>query len=157
MKPTVEEQLQGTCRILESVVRPCVVDPLAVTTLDGLIANLRMLAGAVAGVAGFLRGDNQATARLLTTLRGSMPDVLSAQLARVLHELEPDPTDAAALDERNRRLREILAEAVCGAGLSPDQHEDIVRHMTQRASRVPMRYVATAPAPTPAPAPAAET
>ena len=42
MRPTVEEQLQGTCRVLEKVVAPCVTDAYARTMLGGLIANLRM-------------------------------------------------------------------------------------------------------------------
>ena len=40
MRPTVEEQLLGTCRILEQVVSPCVADPYARTILNGLIGNL---------------------------------------------------------------------------------------------------------------------
>lgn len=149
MRPTVEEQLQGTCRILETVVAPCVADPFARTILDGLVANLRMLTGALPAVPGFLRHDNQATVRLLATLRDSAPSDLAARLTQALAEPEPDATDTAALDERNRRLRELLAEAVCGERLSPDQHRAIVQHMAERASRVPMRYVATAPTPAP--------
>ena len=34
MRPTVEEQLQGTCRILETVVAPCVSESYARTILD---------------------------------------------------------------------------------------------------------------------------
>lgn len=150
MKPTVQEQLQGTCRILETVVAPCVSDPLARTTLDGLVANLRMLAGALPAVAGFLRHDNQATVQLLSALHDSLPAELAARMAPVLDAAEPDPADTAALDERNRRLRELLAEAVCSENLSPEQHRAIVQHMTERASRVPMRYVATAPSQAPA-------
>lgn len=149
MKPTVREQLQGTCRILQTVVAPCVSDPFARTILDGLVANLRMLTEALPAVAGFLRHDNQATARLLETLRDAVPGDLAARLTQALGEEEPDAADADALDERNRRLRELLAEAVCSERLSPDQHRAIVRHMTERASRVPMRYVATAPSPPP--------
>lgn len=150
MKPTVQEQLQGTCRILETVVAPCVSDPLARTTLDGLVANLRMLAGALPAVAGFLRQDNQATVQLLSALRDSLPGELAARMAPVLDEAEPDPVDTAALDERNRRLRDLLAEAVCSENLSRGQHGAVVQHMTERASRVPMRYVATAPSQAPA-------
>ena len=150
MKPTVEEQLQGTCRILESVVAPCVADPFARTILDGLVANLRMLTGAVPAVAGFLRHDNQATVQLLATLRDAVAGDLAARLTQALDDSEPDVADPAALDERNRRLRELLAQAVCSEGLSPDRHRAIVQHMTERASRVPMRYVATAPSPPPA-------
>lgn len=149
MKPTVEDQLQGTCRILETVVAPCVVDPLARTILDGLIANLRMLTGALPAVPGFLRHDNQSTVDLLAALRGSLTGDLAAKLDQALTEPEPDPIDAVALDARNHQLRDLLAQAVCSEGLAPEQHRAIVQHMTERASRVPMRYVATAPSPAP--------
>ncbi|QHE84843.1 hypothetical protein [Hydrogenophaga sp. BPS33] len=149
MKPTAEDQLQGTCRILETVVAPCVVDPLARTILDGLVANLRMLTGALPAVPGFLRDDNQATAQLLATLRGSVPGDLAVQVERALSEPEPDAVDPRALDLRNHQLRALLAQAVCSEDLKPEQHSTIVRHMTERASRVPMRYVATAPTPAP--------
>lgn len=147
MKPTVQEQLQGTCRILETVVAPCVTDPFARTLLDGLVANLRMLTTALPAVPGFLRQDNLATARLLAELRSSLPGELAARVQQALAQPEPDVADAAALDERNRSLRELLALAVCSEGLSPGQHRAILAHMGERASRVPMRYVPTAPAP----------
>ena len=41
MRPTVEEQLEGSCRILETVVAPAVAEPYARTILGNLIANLR--------------------------------------------------------------------------------------------------------------------
>ncbi len=145
MKPSVEDQLQGTCRILETLVAPCVADPFARTMLDGLVANLRMLTGALPALPGFLRQDNQATARLLAALQPSLPSDLAGRVAACLSEAEPDPVDGNALDEANGRLRELLAEAVCSEGLSPEQHRVIVKHMTERASRVPMRYVPTAP------------
>jgi len=47
MRPSVEEQLAGTCRVLEGVVLPAVADPYARTLLAGLIGNLRMLGGAL--------------------------------------------------------------------------------------------------------------
>jgi hypothetical protein len=144
VKPSVQEQLQGTCRILETVVAPCVTDPFARTILDGLVANLRMLSAAAPAVSAFLRDDNQATVRLLQMMRESALGDLAAHLSEVLSEPEPDAANADALDERNRRLRELLAQAVCSEGLSPEQHRAIVQHMSERASRVPMRYVATA-------------
>lgn len=149
MRPSVEEQLQGTCRILEAVVAPCVADPFARTILDSLVANLRMLTGALPAVAGFLRYDNQATVRLLETLRDSDAGDLVVRVTQALGEPEPDAANSVALDARNRQLRELLAQAVCSEGLAPDQHRAIVYHMTERASRVPMRYVATAPSPPP--------
>ena len=150
MKPSVEEQLQGTCRVLENVVAPCVADPFARTILDGLIANLRMLTGALPAVAGFLRDDNVATVRLLATLRASVAPPLGAQIDDAVRQAEPDVADAAALDARNGALRELLAQAVRTEGLVLHLHQAIVKHFSERASRVPMRYVPTAPAPSPA-------
>ena len=147
MRPTVEEQLQGTCRILEDVVAPCVADPFARTLLDGLIANLRMLTGALPAVPGFLRHDNHATLQLLSTLRDALAPGLAERIDQARAASEPDVADGLAQDERNRLLRELLAAAVCSEGLAPDMHRAILQHMTERASRVPMRYVPTAPAP----------
>ena len=147
MRPTVQEQLQGTCRILENVVAPCIGDPFARTILDGLVANLRMLSGAVPALTGFQRHDNQATLRLLSTLRDALAPALAARIDQALSVAEPDVADAQAQDERNRLLRELLATSVCSEDLTPDMHRAIVQHMAERASRMPMRYVPTAPAP----------
>ena len=147
MRPTIEEQLAGTCRVLESVVAPCVADPFARTMLDGLIANLRMLTGALPAVAGFLRRDNEATAGLLAALRDGVAPDLAARIAEAMSQAEPDVADGAALEARNTLLREMLALAVRTENLSPESHRAIVQHMTLRASRVPMRYVSTAPPP----------
>ena len=150
MRPTVEEQLQGTCRVLEGVVAPCVTDPFARTILDGLIANLRMLTGALPAVTSFLRDDNAATVRLLESLRDAVAPGLAVRIVEAAGHAEPDVADVAdgaALEARNRLLRELLALAVCTDGLAPAAHRAIVQHFTVRASRVPMRYVPTAPLP----------
>jgi hypothetical protein len=147
MRPTVEEQLRGTCRILENVVAPCVSEPFARTILDGLVANLRMLAAALPAVAGFLRYDNEATLGLLSALREALAPELAARIDQAMAIPEPDVVDGPALAERNRILRELLAAAVCSAALAPDMHRSILQHMIDRASRVPMRYVPTAPVP----------
>lgn len=147
MKPSVEEQLQGTCRVLAEVVAPHVAEPFARSILDGLIANLRMLTGAIPAVAGFLRQDNRATAELLQELRGSMPDDLAENLDAILGQSEPDAADIATLDARNVTLRALMSRAVGNDALSPDHHRAIVRHMSDRAARMPMRYVPTAPGP----------
>jgi hypothetical protein len=143
MRPTVEEQLQGTCRILETVVAPCVADPYARTILDNLIANLRMLTVALPKVGGFMRNDNQATQSLLIALRSALPTVLVDRIDQVVAAIEPDVDDEPAIDERNRLLRELLAEAVCSQNLTPEMRQTIEAYMVNRASRVPMRYVPT--------------
>lgn len=143
MRPTVEEQLQGTCRILETVVAPCVGEPFARTILDNLIANLRMVTAALPKVAGFLRYDNEATLRQLLALREALPAELVARIEQAKAAGEPDAGDEPAQEERNRLLRELLAAAICSPGLTPDMHRATVNSMIDRASRVPMRYVPT--------------
>ena len=147
MRPTVQEQLLGTCRILESVVTPCVADPYARTILDGLIANLRMLSGALPAVPGFLHNDNRATVALLGQLQAAVPPNLAASIALALARPEPDSIDMTALEQRNGDLRGLLSQALDGAGLTPALHAAALAHMTARAARSPMRYVATASTP----------
>ena len=143
MRPTVEEQLQGTCRILETVVAPRVSEPFARTILDNLIANLRMVSGALPMVAGFLRYDNAATLEQLAALREALPPELVARIDQALAASEPDIDDGPAQEERNRLLRELLAAAVCSSGLNPGMRHAVESFMIDRASRAPMRYVPT--------------
>ncbi len=151
MRPTVEEQLLGTCRILEKVVSPCVADPYARTMLEGLIANLRMLTGALPAVPGFLHGDNRATAGLLRQLQAAVAPDLAASIALALARPEPDATDMTALEQRNCELRDLLSLALNGTRLTPAMRDAVLAHMTARAARAPMRYVSTASTPAKAP------
>ena len=143
MRPTVEEQLLGTCTILEQVVSPCVADPYARTILQGLIGNLRMLTSALPAVPGFLNSDNQATAGLLGQLQAVVAPDLAASIVLALGRPEPDAADMTALEQRNCELRELFSQALCGAGLTPAMRAAALAHMTARASRAPMRYVST--------------
>ena len=143
MRPTVTEQLQGTCRILEQVVSPCVADPYAKTLLDGLIGNLRMLSGALPAVPGFLASDNRSTAALLRQFAAVVEPELAAGIEAVLAIPEPDTTDVAALEQRNCQLRELFAQSLSGPELRPDLRAAAVAHMSERAARAPMRYVPT--------------
>jgi len=147
MRPTVEEQLLGTCRILEQVVAPCVGDAYARTMLDGLVANLRMLTAALPAVPGFLQDDNRATAALLAQLQPAVAPDLAAAMDTALQSAEPQATHLAALEARNRELRELLSQALGGTELTPALREAVLAHMASRAARSPMRYVSTAPSP----------
>lgn len=151
MRPTVDEQLLGTCRVLETVVAPCVADPYARTMLDGLVANLRMLTAALPAVPAFLDGDNRATAALLDQLRPGVAPDLAAAIALAVAQPSPDPLDIAALDRRNSELRELLSLALGDSGLSPAMRAAALAHMSARAARSPMRYVSTASTPAKAP------
>jgi hypothetical protein len=150
----VDEQLEGTCRILATVVAPCVADPFARTILDNLIANLRMVTGALPKVAAFVEYDNSATLDQLLVLREAL---LPELVARIDHAAaaarEPDADDNAVLHDRNTFLRGLLAEAVCAAHLTPDMRQSIETYMIDRASRVPMRYVPSVASGTPLPVP----
>jgi len=148
MRPSVEEQLAGTCRVLEGVVLPAVADPYARTLLAGLIGNLRMLGGALPAINGFLRNDNQATAALLEQMRASVAPELSERIGAALDAPAPDAADRAALDAHNGVLRELLAHALLGDALPVEARQAALAHLTQRAARSPMRYVSTT---TPAP------
>ena len=146
MRPSVEEQLLGTCRVLEKVVSPCVADPYARTILEGLIGNLRMLTSALPAVPGFLNSDNRATAGLLGQLQAVVAPDLAARIALALGRPKPDgadATDVRALDQRNCELRELLSQALCDTGLTPAMHSAALAHMSARAARAPMRYVST--------------
>lgn len=143
MRPTAEEQFEGACRILESVIAPCVSEPFARTILDNLIANLRMVTGALPMIARFLRDDNEATLHQLMALREALPPDLVTRIDEVAEADAPDVADGTAMEERNRRLRELFAVAVCSPNLTTEMHRAIVSHMADRASRVPMRYVPT--------------
>ncbi len=147
MRPTVEEQLLGTCRILEKVVAPCVADPYARTILEGLVGNLRMLTSALPAVPGFLNSDNLATVGLLGQLQAVVAPDLAARITHALGRPKPDAADMTALDQRNCELRELFSQALCDAGLTPAMRTAALEHMTSRAARAPMRYVSTASTP----------
>ena len=148
MRPTVEEQLLGTCRILEGVVAPCVADPYARTILEGLVGNLRMLTSALPAVSGFLHRDNRATVGLLGQLQADVAPDLAAAIALAVGRPEPSPADMTALEQRNNELRELLSQALCGADLTPAMRAAALEHMSARAARAPMRYVSTTAPPT---------
>ena len=143
MRPTVEEQLLGTCRVLEKVVAPCVSDPYARTILEGLIGNLRMLTSALPAVPSFLNNDNLATAGLLVRLQADVAPDLAASIALALGRPEPDTADMKALDQRNCELRELFSQALCDASLTPAMRAAALEHMTARAASAPMRSVPT--------------
>jgi len=143
MRPTVQEQLLGTCRILEKLVSPCVADPYARTILEGLIGNLRMLTSALPAVPSFLNSDNGATAELLKQLQSIVAPDLASSIALALGQPEPDATDMAALEQRNCELREIFSQALCNTDLTPELRSAALAHMTTRSARAPMRYVPT--------------
>jgi hypothetical protein len=151
MRPTVEEQLLGTCRILDELVSPFVTDPYARTLLEGLIGNLRMLTSALPAVPGFLRRDNRDTAELLGKFRADVAPELAVSIALALAQPEPDTADMRALDQRNVELRGLFSQALCDSGLTAAMRGAALVYMGARAAAAPMRYVSTTTRPTTAP------
>ena len=143
MRPTAEEQLEGTCRILETVVSPQVIEPFARTILANLIANLRMVTAALPMISSFLRDDNDATCAQLLAMREVLPHELTERIDHAVAAGKPDNCDGIALEERNRSLRELLAAAINSGHLTRDMLSSVEKHMVERASRNPMRYVPT--------------
>nr|WP_315458378.1 hypothetical protein [uncultured Sphingorhabdus sp.] len=102
-----------------------------------------MLKVALPKVAGFLRDDNVATLSLLLAMQLALKTDLVGRIDTAAQAGEPD---GAAIEERNRLLRALLAEAVCSPDLTPEIRRSIETHMINRAARAPMRYVPNAPA-----------
>ena len=125
MRPTIGEQLGGTCRILEAVVAPEVAGTPAGDVLRGLVKNLRMLQTSWAAVLPFLHWDNETTAALLARATSSVPDALAQRIVTALDaQPAPDPVDVAAVQERNDELRALLTEVVRVIDTVSDAHAD---------------------------------
>jgi hypothetical protein len=155
MRPTIGEQLTGTCRILEAVIAPEVAGTPAGDVLRGLVKNLRMLQTSWAAVLPFLHWDNELTAGLLARAMSSVPDALAQ---RIMTDLDakpaPDPADVASVQERNDELRALLTEVVRVIDPVSDPHAEIVAHLAVRAGRYPLRAVPDLPRAQPASGPA---
>lgn len=140
MRPTVDEQLAGTCRILEDVVLPDLSGDYPIAVLRSVIANLRMLERGWDAVLPFLHWDNAAMAELLAGARGGAdPEVGEWIEALPVVGDAVDPYDLAAADARNVELRQALCDLIRRPGSDDALRERIVEHLTQRTSRFPMR------------------
>jgi hypothetical protein len=148
VRPTVEEQLEGSCRILEETIAPGLTSDDAAETLRAVVKNLRMLGKSWAQLLPFLHWDNAATAELLERARPQVPAALAQRLTNLDRD-QQDPFDFAAAQHRNQVLRGLLSEmvAVLDAGSGPDAttHRAIVEHLSARAARYPMRMVPDVP------------
>lgn len=145
MRPTVEEQLLGTCRILEETVAPEVANAHASEVLRGLIANLRMLNAALPGLTPFLLWDNEATSALLASADTAVPAEMSAAIRSVL-VAPADSSDPAVLGERNEELRDLLSRILDDGRPSDDWMRQARSHLAERSARSPIRYATPLPA-----------
>ncbi len=145
MRPTIGEQLGGTCRILEEVIAPEVASPHAAEALRGLVKNLRMLETGWGAVLPFLHWDNAETAALLQRARPAVPAGLAERIGTCCATPRPDPFDVSATQQRNDALRGLLSEVVAGIDAEAPVHGEIVAHLRVRTGRYPMRSVPDLP------------
>jgi hypothetical protein len=145
MRPTIDEQLSGTCRVLEAVVGPAVREPYAADVLRGLVSNLRMLSTALSDLPRFLAWDNESTAALLLAVVAEVPDDLAEEIRSVLAYPAIDPLDWSALSEHDEVLRGLLARVVQVDDLAPEHLATIRRHLAARSSRTPIRFAIPTP------------
>ena len=149
MRPTITEQLAGIRRILADVVAPEVHGAYPLDMLRGIEANLAMLERSWTQVAPFLAWDNAETARVLEAAQPVVDDQLGARIGAVIADAEPDPLDVVALESRNTRLREVLADAVpvlaAGGASTADAYAQVCHHLRQRIDRFPLTLSAPMP------------
>ncbi len=137
MHPTAEEQLAGVRRLLEAVAADEDLSTASAARLTDAGRILRRLQASWAGVAPFLAADNDASAGLLAQLAPHMP--VAAE------EPEPEPDSAEDVDQRNRRLRGLLAETI--PHLDEDARRRVARHLRHRLDRDPTQRRAPRSAP----------
>jgi hypothetical protein len=155
MRPTIGEQLGGTCRILEVMIAPEVAGTPAGDVLRGLVKNLRMLQTNWGTVLPFLHWDNETTAGLLARAASSVPDALAQRITTTVDgQPAPDPADVMAAQERNDELRALLTEVVRVISAKSDAHAEIIAHLAARSARYPLRAVPDLPRAQPASGPA---
>lgn len=146
MRPTIEEQIEGSCRLLEVVVAVEVADSHALEVLSELTRNLRMIGSSWTQLLPFLHWDNEATTGLLDAARPIVEVVLAQRIVAVIAGAQSDPFDFSAVSAHNDELRAVLSELV--TELDPESgpqateiYRDILRHFDLRARRYPMRMV----------------
>lgn len=131
MRPSIDEQLRGIQRVIDTVAAEEDLSTAASEALVGASRALRQLEGTWSAVLPFLVADNRATATLLQSVSRVLPAELSAEIdratARVPSFADPSVVDVAVLDvaaldvaaldvavaeELNGELRTLLAKAV---------------------------------------------
>lgn len=145
MRPNIEEQLDGTCRILEQVVAPAVKDPYATDILRALVSNLRMLGSALPALPEFLLWDNDTTLGLIESVSATLPPESAERAAAEVSQLPAHSPRLDTLNERNEKLRAILTDIIRGGSLGADWETRLMNHLQQRSARSPIRFATALP------------
>lgn len=152
MRPTIDEHLAGTCRILEQVIAPRLTDPHTGAVLREVVRNLEQLRLGWDQVLPFLHWDNDRTAELLALAMDHVPAELAIRL--LAESPAVDSTfDVEAVERHNELLRGLLSEVIGGladtggANGSDALRGRIIAHLEERSRRNPMRLVPQLPDP----------
>ena len=142
MRPTVTEQLEGMCRILETAVAPALANDYTLETLRSLVANVRMLGRAWHQLLPFLHWDNGVMAELLAAASHNATPELRAQISTALAGPPADVSDGLAAEARNEQLRALLTECLA---CPPALQDTIATHLAERSRRYPLRLTGAVP------------
>ncbi len=145
MRPNVNEQLEGMCRILENALAPELNNGYTLETLRSLIANVRMLGRAWHQLLPFLHWDNAAMLDLLREARGSADAARQARIDEALDTPPADATDALSAESRNDALRALLCDCLDGPTALTALTARIAAHLSERSRRYPLRLTGAVP------------
>ena len=144
MRPSITEQLDGMCRVLEETVAPEVQSGHVLEILRSLVSNVRMLSRNWHSVPGFLDWDNGVTVELLSSARPSVSETLRNRIDAALAGAPMNQTDILAVDAFNEQLRQLTTECLADT-LTPPVREKILQHLSDRTTRYPMRLSGATP------------
>ena len=144
MLPTVTEQLAGLRRILTEIVVPEITQPYPAEILAGVIAALGALENALPALPAFLTWDCESTAAVLDKALPIVDGELAIEIRAAAAEATTDPLDVAALERRQRDLRDLLARAAPAitAAQDRDAYRLMLSLMRERADRYPFAITA---------------
>ena len=145
MRPTVTQQLAGTCSVLERIVLPEVSGTPAGDVLLDLVRNLRVLEAGWGAVLPFLHWDVTASAAVLDDVRPEVPGPLRNRIDAALGAPLSDPLDVDVVQARDDALRALLVEAVLVVDAGGPAHARIAAHLAERARQYPLRMVPDVP------------
>jgi hypothetical protein len=140
MRPTVDEQLVGIERILESEVAPN-LGAHSDEALRRAIADLRRLRRSWRNVEPFLRWDNEAVEGILGQYAALGGTDGAEPPDQALDAPAPTPSDYDALLSRNARLRYRLASVAVDIARGDDRdgaalRQGLLTYLTERSLRV---------------------
>lgn len=140
MRPTIQEQLDQSARLLETLVMPAVAERMSRVILEGVIENLKLLRSALPKIKGFFVWDNEAMICLLRDL--GQHSAIDGGLENA--ELASGSTSDCE-EVENEALRKRLADIICSLDADDARLAAIRQHLIERASRFPLRSIPATP------------